>query len=768
MHIRELTEDQAKSLGQSGLGPIEARVKLHAKTRVATKIGEDGEAVFANTYQNHTIDVTDSVLNSAIVVKSSIPALPTGDGTSNQQGAITVQVANKRKWMGAVQRGSILDPDAIQDAEFEVLAECGSMTPLPIYRGRVAKYPVERFGVTEFDVRSAIWGIIDVPVRLEMDASRTIDPLYALQGGQIAISGVDTIAAETGLERMTFFHGITTFDEYGQVISTVVNESDGQVAVNRVDFRFDGESPLLGKYTIEFVNESGYKITQPDRRTFYGSVDEDFEGGFIKIAAGSWSVAADPTGAKIEFFCSYNARGNPITIVKNLLSHAFKSTWGDHFSQDPELNVDWSQINEFEQLYGNVIVHVSETNRDESAFDPASPNKPMRVRDLCQKILDHCGCQLTWNSQGKITVSSSWYLRVGQEIHKYGGEHTYIANKEASGHYLFSDSPVFDRLVLKYGYNPNSEKFGGRLVYVSGVKQKYQEKEIAFPYYKVGTSSASIELFGPKLWELVQLSAVRLHMELLPNYGLPVAPGDVFEADFSTMPVLPNQERGRFWMIYSVSKRIGGAVSVDAVQIPKPVTPRLLCFTLDPCDGETPPPSNPQEPVVSIYGLTESIATNDAEGVSDLTIDAELIATPAPISNEQVWEFLQDGDPADLMGSGIYVSDRSKSVQVTLAGTITCDLSFVNTSVAQISFHLETHVNDVVEDSATLLVLTSYGFSQDNYPIVINKSFPLDLEANDEVRFKLRIAYQGLTLNTNTSATWSASAFLGAMQATFE
>lgn len=577
-HIFELPANQATELASPGLAPIRAKVTLDASLLPVVTANADGSYVFGPTHQQANIDITSLVRNKYIAIRSAIPPLPTEDGRANQQGSVTIQIDNTARYFAAVQDEAILDPDKIQQSEVSIYATCGPMPELPLYKGKVIETPVEEEGKTTIRTRSVLWDLIDVPLALEVgdDDLDTITPKLFVDETIIS-----TPTTEGGVK---YYHGVGVFDQFGDVRTSVSNDSPQAVLLSRVDFQRNenDEAPYLGKFTITFLSPTEFEVTQPDGIVSRGNVDVDFNSGFLNILASYWTIDIneDATGAVIEFNTYYTAFGNPFTICKHLLYKSLTGEWGGAVSEPATLPVDWAAFAKLETAFPSWRIFFCETNDDNDVFSPNVSDKPKRIKDVLQKILDHVGCQLTYTPDGLISMKSSLYTIAPFTLYTYVGSNLSSGNERKASHSIQAGGPKFERLLIKYGLNPISGDYGSKKVQITpGTEDKFNTYEIALDYYKAVRSDRMVEAISTRLFQTAALSNRRLKMSMLPNYGLPMQPGDKFEVNMATQPVLPNTRtgEGRYWMAYDVRLKVGDVVEVMAVEIPEPFEPDLLC-----------------------------------------------------------------------------------------------------------------------------------------------------------------------------------------------
>lgn len=575
--VNELSRNQALELSSDGTAAILPQIKLLAKMRGIQGVNADGSyQLGTGGFVTNDLDLSSFLLNNHVVIKSQIPVLPTNGGATNNEGDVQIQIANSMKYVGAIQDEGILDSDSIQDAEVTISALCGNMDALPLYKGRVIRAPREEEGKTTFSTKAIMWEIIDVEAKLERAVGGQIAPLYYINtDGDLTSAGTSPSGKD-----ITFYHGITIFDENGDLRSSVTNSKPSEIQLLRVDFQeFDDDFVTLGKYTIKFTSSTQFVLTHPNNQQFTGSTTSHFDSGFVAIDSDYWNIIGDPDGVEIEFYCSYTTKGNPITIVKNLLYKAFSDDWGNNPQEPASQSVDWDRFSDYETYFNSRTIYVSETNTDNSVFDPFSDNKPLRIRDFCQRILDHVGCQLTFNSSGQISMNCDWYLLPTETVPLYQTAHTSSGDTRRPAHSIDSTGPKYNRMIAQYGFNLVTGDYSGRTTFTVAGTSKYNTLRVSFPYFKKTKNDHDVSGLNCTLWEIAKNASSVLKMSLKPNWGLPVVPGDKIEVNLTTQPVLPNSVTGagQYWQIHRVTKRVGGLVQIEAHMIPTPGVPLRLC-----------------------------------------------------------------------------------------------------------------------------------------------------------------------------------------------
>ena len=574
------TPDQRSALFSWAIPQIFPQVTMSGYMLVPTSQNPDGTFNFTTTEYPHSLELTNLIRNRQVIIRESIPVLPSKDGKANNRGRVQLEIDNASSYFSAIapnaQGGQpMLSFSRIQDYIFEIKAAANGMEPIPLYTGKPIATPEEREDSTIFDLQSILWDVIDVELVYERTFGdfSVIDPyFYIFTGGEVV-----QIPYEEPNLNLIHQNGIAYYDEFGQLRSGVTNSDPEKIGINRIDWAVQPNSPIqLGQYKILFTSATDFELTLPDKQTFQGDIISDFSAGNIFIDPEYWNLAqgADPTGTEITWSLFYTVQGNPIAIIKNLLYKALTGLWGQHYQRDETLPIDFEELDRLEGIYSNFILYVSTTNEDNDVFDPVKPDKPIRIKDFCQIIADHVGCQLSFTPDGKITLRSA-FNPSNPNPPVYTSAHCSSGSTRKGSHRVFSQGKKYDVFEVKYGYNPFTGNYAASTSVDSGSGARKKDKlEIGLPYYKSGLSDITINSLTQNLANYYRYAHIRLEMKVLPQIGITLNAGDLLEVNFSTTPRLPDpvlgDNLGKFWRIHEITKPIGGVVTISCTSVPAP------------------------------------------------------------------------------------------------------------------------------------------------------------------------------------------------------
>ena len=577
------TSNQRSVLYNWAIPQIYPKVSMSGNMRVPLSRNADGTYEFLSGEAYHSLELTSLIRNRQVVIRESIPVLPTSEGRANNRGRVRLQVDNTSSYFSTIasnaQGGApMLSFSTIQDYVFEIFAAAGDMEPILLYTGKPVATPEETEEATIFDLQSILWDIIDVELVYErsVDDFSAIDPYFYinhLNGEPVPISYEDPNAG------IFYQNGIAYYDEFGILKSGVENSDPEKVSLYRLDFEYNASSPIrLGEYKITFTSSTDFELTLPDQQTFSGNVNAEFRGGNIYIGntANYWNIpnGQDPTGTELTFQLFYTVQGNPIAIIKNLLYKALTGLWGQNYQDSFSLPIDFVELDRLEGVYGSNILYVSITNEDNDVFDPLKPDKPIRIKDFVQILAEHIGCQLAFTPDGKITLRSLFDPAVPNPP-VYTSAHCTSGETRKGSHRLFSEGKKYDVFQVKYGYNPFTKNYAASTSIDSGSTATKKERlEIGLPFYKSGISDLFIQSLSTSFSDYYKYAHIRLEMKVLPQIGITLNAGDLLEVQFSTAPRLPDptfgDSLGKYWRIYDVSKIIGGIVTIKCSSVPQP------------------------------------------------------------------------------------------------------------------------------------------------------------------------------------------------------
>lgn len=558
--------------------------------------------------ENHCFDVTAAVKNDKIVIAKSIPELPTFDGSASVPQYTNIKIQLQKMYGDFWQYiGSGAGITKLLGSSVEIYATAEDMPKLPLFKGSIKTPPKEEYEHVTYDVRSSMWDIVD----RELLTNQWNTQAYTVFGSGVLTEVTnDYIGVTTPTQRLIYHHPIVTFNELGQS-RTIVKSSD---AAN-VDLLWvnvlNNYTVRLGKYSIKWLSTSSFEFTTPTAGitvithpviTSSGTIAITLPTPLaVEIGVSSFAVHvnnplapapyADIVGKTIDFWFAYTVHGNPISIVMDLLVRSITGNWNTNaaITLQPDLPINYSVLQELELLFNFITLHVSEWNDGNDVYAYNKNNKPIQAKNIIQKVLDHVGCQLTYDSEGKISINTNWFYNDTNPLWRLGSIHCGAKGNGFTPSHSINDTTAtqYKRMELFYGYNPMTKNTAGKiienapdaLVGIYGVNDKPPTYSITMPYFKVGESDLVVNAIAKYLWKWAQVSHIRLSATVLPQFGISLDVGDKFIADFTTAPILPNEDtgEGKYFMIYGITKKIGGEVEIQCIAIPEPIIPSRWC-----------------------------------------------------------------------------------------------------------------------------------------------------------------------------------------------
>jgi hypothetical protein len=594
-HLLELSAAIQNLLYRPATPALSPKVVLYGRAKVSLSVNANGSHNFSSDYRPVTVDLTNRLSDTPIRLVTKIPGIPTGKGNSAQGSNVTVSLLNTDSYLATTQDGAILDPDSIRNMKMKISVTFGGQE-IQLYEGRAIGHPEESRGETIFTLRDAVADMIDKPLKFE-----NLDQLQSTSyaGGIYTDSYYE--------ENQARFHAAyTRFDYRGLSVASLEN-SGSDIGLLNIDFtgpEILTRSLDLGAFQISFLNETNFRLSGPNVPDYYGSILGDFLTPFCKIRASDWVVNGDPTGTEIKFQTYYTASGNPISLMKRMIEHAYLGTWGNTPTQPAFLPVDWATFDYLESVYSGVTVFVSETNDNNSVFAFTSTNKPVSVKNVLEKISEHIGCYLTIDTQGRITLTNH-YLSPGDLVptlnsdmiktHKLvGGLVRYDGIQVSYGFDGSDGSPASEYTYLRdtiQEYDPTQAYIAGAIVRFSGVFYQavadnpagvfvleswevYHSAiySLSFPYYKTGVSDQRIQHLTCHFLSKVFTQHEQITCDILPNIGIALKAGDRVYLQLNQQP-----KRTIYAEAIRVSQIVGGDVVATFQRIDQPVRPETRC-----------------------------------------------------------------------------------------------------------------------------------------------------------------------------------------------
>lgn len=571
-HPLELPAPIRNQLFTTAAGAITPALQLKTQSKVAIATGPDGVSTFSPNYWNVTWNDQHRLLaNRPISISLRKPILPKDGTRENSITASEISVAfnNTDEHFATTQLGGILNPEYIEQTEIVLLANLGnSGIPFPMYRGTAVGLPEERAGETVLTFRNAMWNMITRPVLFERYGAGQV---AQVNGGSYTF-GTETV----GAGQLVAFDAVVVFAEEGTPLTSATNSKPDDVSLQRVDIE---NGALPGQYTIEFTTATDYRITFPNNEFFFGTTAATFTGGntgfgntwgpwAVRILPGYWSAVGDPTGAKIEFYVSWVARGNPITLVKNLLEKALLENWGQVPTQPATLPIDWSAFDAVEAAFAGYTVHVDVTNPNNDVWERKKGNRPVNCLALAQQIADHVACQITLDTFGFVSITAPGVFEQGVYEISDGGNYPGIIS------HRILPQERFNFVQFRYGALSLSNNYSTVIPYDlrQAATDLKQEVVINLPFFKQGVNQWEADAISALYMDRVLRSFVRIELVLKPNWVLPILPGDRFRVRTSTQPRMDMVVE-----VYDVNKTLGGTGVVRAFRIQPPSKSSKFC-----------------------------------------------------------------------------------------------------------------------------------------------------------------------------------------------
>lgn len=605
-HILNMPLAFQEKLNRPNTSLIKSRILLYVEGYEITGL-EGGEFQYDTSgRENHCFDVSKAVKNDKVVISKTIPELPTFDGSGSitQYSNLKIQLQKMYGdfWQYVGQGAGITK---LMGSSVVVEAVMDDMPNLQLFKGTIKTAPEEEYEHVTFDIRSSMWDIVGK----ELQTNQYNTDAYTIYGSGILTEVTNNyIGVSTPDQRLIYHHPIITFNELGQS-KTIIKASDAaNVDMLHVNIMYD-KTARLGKYTLKWLSPTQVTLTTPTAGTITITHPSINASGVLGLTLtptqqntiGIFSleiyinnpVAPSPytdiAGKTIDFWLAYTVHGNPISIALDLVIRSITGNWNTASAVvlDPVLPINYSIFQEMELLFNFTTLYVSEWNDSNDVYSYKNDSKPVQSKNIIQKVLDHIGCQLTYDSEGKISINTNWFYNDTNPLWRLGSIHCGAKGNLFSPSHSLKTAKEYKRMELFYGYNPMTKNAAGKiikfdpdaLVGIYGVNDKPSTYTITLPYYKAGISDLIVNAISEYLWKWVKVSHIRLTASVLPQFGLSLDVGDKFIADFTTSPILPNTDKGigKFFMIFGITKNVAGEVQIECIATPEPITPAHWC-----------------------------------------------------------------------------------------------------------------------------------------------------------------------------------------------
>lgn len=567
MHLYQLPVALRDALLSSAIAPMRVVAMFSAYSKAVLGYTPAGEPIFTTGYPMTVWVDVDRLSNAPVTISRQKPILPSDGQSENLPTASEVQLQfiNTDGYFSATQLGAILDPSRIEQAEVMLYVQVGddTATRMPIYRGRVIGLPEESAGITTITIRDSLYGVIREPVLYEKFSQQQQTQVVG-QGYAASLQNGVSVIGPVG-DQATFYDGIVSWSEDGQPLTSVSNSKPDDITITKVVI---GNAALTGKYTLEFMDPTNYRVIYPDNEILTGTIGADYPVGMtnhsIAIPASSWIVTGDPTGAKIEFYVSYVFSGNPFTAMMNIIEKGITKAWGTAPTFSSALPVDWAAFTAARAYFTNWKVYVDVTNKDNRVWSKRKGARPLSCLQLAQRIADHVGCQIIIDNYGLISIAvPGIYPDLDLKIRDDGQQPAVMAvsiNAQERSNFL----------KVNYGFSNINDSFSSHRIVDnrSSPNDEIVEYVINFQFYKQNVSTYEVARLSQMLSDRILKSFTRLTLKLKPNWGMSLIPGDRFRLITSQAPKLD-----MFVEVYKVDATIGGEVVVGCIKVSPPGAP---------------------------------------------------------------------------------------------------------------------------------------------------------------------------------------------------
>lgn len=593
-HVLDLPSAVKDLLYSQAVPEIKTKIVMTFRGKAQIGATTTGAPILESGYRLIELDISERFSgNEPIRIVTKKPELPSGKGNVSRGSNVRIAIINTDKVFSVAQDGAMIDPESVRNIRIKIYAKVGPSAEFQVYEGRVIGNPEEVQGKTIFTIRDAISDIVESPVRFENLS--TLQSTYVDEFGNLQSTNY-----ETGGTYKVRYYDAYTYLNYRGLPTPSVKISGSSVYLKNIDFtsaQITSRAADISTYAIEFVSDTGYIFRAPNQPEVAGSINSDLKTDYCQILASYWQVNGDPTGTKVEIQVYYTVSGNPISIIKRLIEHAFLNTWGNATTEPATLPVDWDTLNYLETVFDGFTIFLSETNPDPSVYSFTSSDDPISAKKLIDYISDHIGCYLITDSQGRVSMTNHFQSKT-EVIHKINSDMVY-------SHKFIGNQKLYDVVGVKYGqseksfhseilfakdsisdYDAANSYDPGQIVRYSGVYyqainhnpigsfvssnfERFNATVYNFPlrYYKTGVSYRLLTNYESKIIQKIFDSHNKVSVEILPAFGLPMMAGDKVELDFSEGPVKN---------LYAEAVRVSGQVGEKAVATFHQITPQLL------------------------------------------------------------------------------------------------------------------------------------------------------------------------------------------------
>lgn len=529
-------------------------VQIQFEGRAKTVVSGTIFPVFSATYSQVSWDITNW-LKARPVVTFQKPILP--DGKYNNRisaGTLSLMFANPDDHFAAIGEGGILDPANIESGEISVRVAVGGVLPaVDLFRGRITQQPGEDYGETTIVLRDTLWNVLktEMPFEGYQGLPGGIAFMWAING--ILYSG----RHDTGA-------GFTTGAAYASLLedgSEVAHVGNGGGTIDLNYSTIKNLAPL-GEYEISFSSPTTYTVSVPDGQSFHGSILNTLDTPIINLPPSAFrTVAGADPGDTITLQVGNNVRGNPVRIAGAMIEKGLLRNFGD----DPGTNaaisslpVVWSSFDALAQRFWGWELATVFTNENNDVFRRKGNNRPLSYLEAAQFLADHIGANILRDGQGQMYIQGPYSDNA--TIYSLDGNAAIISHRIESVR-------KYNYVTVQYGRNEVSGNFGSTIEFDLRFDPNAETEDatVSLPGYKIGDHVHEVQVASDIYRRRILNTAVRVEMEVTPQFGLTIAPGDRYYLDLDKQPKIAG-----YFEVYRVRTQPGESATVNLHKIEPP------------------------------------------------------------------------------------------------------------------------------------------------------------------------------------------------------
>jgi len=513
-HVLDLPTSQRDLLYAMNAPQLRQRVLLTAAFLEVIGSNFDGSPIFGNTYNTFTVDISDRV-EGRISIGNERPIWPDDSDNPITAGEVSVTLINTDTYIATTQTGAMIRLADIDQGTIQIDLMVGDVTqPIRKFTGRIIGPPKEEAGRTTFMARDTLWDTIRKPVLYEsLPESRGSAQTVLAFNGRLRVGKV---AVNTTHGHYCNRNGILGYDAQGSFVTRSSNSKPDGVFLTSVIL---GNRAKLGKYTIDFTDNSNYILTYPDNTAFIGNVFTTLTTPFVILTTAFWNFIAGGDEVKIEFFVSFVADGNPVTIARNLIEKALLDNWGQFPAQTLNVNMDINEWDAAERRFKSFMVYFNTTNEDNSVWQEKSGNKPVNCLTVAQQLLDHVGCFIRLKPDGKVGILTPYIDDT--VVHE-------LSTFEATSRIVIDPSEQINVLRVQYGGASDGKSMIASTekdIRLTTASERIS-KTVNAPFFKAGRSLRRAEWLRDTYARRYLKRQVLISTTVSPQMGAGLLPSD--------------------------------------------------------------------------------------------------------------------------------------------------------------------------------------------------------------------------------------------------